>query len=102
MRAEELRQRGWTEEDARREAVRQFGDLERARWYCRQEDRAKTTHIQRGLMMIDLLQDAKICLRGLRRSPALTAAIVLTVGLGIGATTAIFAAIDAVLLRPLP
>lgn len=102
MRVEELKQLGWSDEDARREALRQFGDRERARRYCRQEDLVKSNHVQRGLMMDDLLQDAKICLRGLRRSPTLTATILLTVGLGIGANDAMFAAIHAVLLRPLP
>jgi predicted permease len=102
MRVEDLKQRGWTAEDARREAERQFGDRDRTARYCRQEDLVKAKGIQRGLAFLDLVQDAKICLRGLRRSPTLTATIVLTVGLGIGATTAMFAAIDAVLLRPLP
>jgi putative ABC transport system permease protein len=102
MRVEELKARGWTGDEARREAQRQFGDRERAARYCRQEDLVKARQVQRGLMAADLLQDMKICLRSLRRSPTLTAAIILTVGLGIGATTSIFAAIDAILLRPLP
>jgi hypothetical protein len=50
----------------------------------------------------DLLQEARTSLRVLLRAPMLTAAIVLTVGVGVGATTAIFAAVDAALLRPLP
>src|SRR5262252_4285205 len=48
------------------------------------------------------MQDVRICLRNLRRVPLLTATIVLTVGLGIGATTVIFSAVNATLLRPLP
>ena len=58
--------------------------------------------MERRLRLGDLLQDARISVRSLLRAPALTATIVLTVGLGIGATTAMFAAIDAILLRPLP
>src|SRR5262245_24170583 len=50
----------------------------------------------------DCKQDLKISLRGLVRSPILSLTIVLTVGLGIGATTAMFSAINAALLRPLP
>jgi putative ABC transport system permease protein len=47
-------------------------------------------------------QDLRISLRSLLRAPVMTLTIVITVGLGIGATTVIFAAVDAALLRPLP
>jgi predicted permease len=50
----------------------------------------------------DLLQDARISVRSVTRVPVLTLTIVATVGVGIGATTAIFSAINAALLRPLP
>jgi hypothetical protein len=53
-------------------------------------------------MLQDLLQDTRISLRGLLRAPMMTLTIVVTVGLGIGATTVIFSAIHAALLRPLP
>src|SRR5262249_27794767 len=48
------------------------------------------------------MSDLRATFRGLLRAPVMTATIVLTVGLGIGATTAIFAAVRAALLRPLP
>jgi predicted permease len=53
-------------------------------------------------MLQDFAQDVRISLRSLRRVPVLTLTIMATVGLGIGATTATFSAVNAVLLRPLP
>ena len=50
----------------------------------------------------DLIQDLRFGLRGARREPGWTAATLATLGLGIGATAAIFAVVNAVLLRPLP
>jgi predicted permease len=102
MRADDLQRRGLSPDAAMREAIRQFGDLDTTRRYCREQDRQLEAHVRRGLMIEELLQDVRVSLRGLLRAPVMTLAIVLTVGLGIGATTVIFGAIDAALLRPLP
>ncbi len=102
MRVDELTAGGMPVEEARGEALRQFGDVEKTRQYCRREDERGENRMQRTLWVQDFVQDARIAIRSLARTPVLALAIVLTVGLGIGATTAIFSAVNATLLRPLP
>ena len=58
--------------------------------------------MHRTLWLEDLRQDLRICARSLLRAKLLTLTIIGTVGLGIGAATVIFSAINAALLRPLP
>lgn len=58
--------------------------------------------MQRALLFQDFMQDLRIGVRSLSRAPVLTLTIIVTVGLGLGATGAIFSAVSAALLRPLP
>jgi putative ABC transport system permease protein len=102
MRVEELAASGMPRDEAHREALRQFGDLEATRRYCRQQDETREKVVQRTLMFQDFVQDVRISVRSLMRVPMLTLTIVATVGIGIGATAAIFSAINAAMLRPLP
>lgn len=102
MRIDELIASGMSREEARREAVRQFGDVEATRRYCREQDETRESTMQRTLSIQDLAQDLRVGVRSLLRVPLLTITIVATVGIGIGATAAIFSAIDAAMLRPLP
>src|SRR5688572_1846540 len=90
-RVEALRVAGLSIDAARQEAVRQFGDIEGTRRYCRLQAERKETRMRMGLMLADLVQDLRISFRSLVRSPILALTIVATVGLGIGATTAMFA-----------
>ncbi len=102
MRVNHLVAEGMAPDEARREALRQFGDLEATRQYCRQQDEERENVMQTALLFQDLMQDLRIGVRSLLRAPVLTLTIIVSVGLGLGATAAIFSAVSAALLRPLP
>src|SRR5215204_3476801 len=102
MRADELVAQGYPPADAGREALRRFGDVGATQKYCERQDVQKEHWKMNALMIEEIAQDLRISFRSLLRAPVLTATIVATVGLGIGATTTIFAAVNAALLRPLP
>ncbi len=102
MRAEDLEKNEPDTRAAREEAKRRFGDLKR---YRDEMVRLRTGHVQsqeRALFWDEVRQDIRFGLRQLVRKPALPLMIVALLAIGVGANTAIFSVVKAVMLEPLP
>jgi len=93
---------GMSERDARATARARFGDVDRVRDECRDIRTDMETDMRRAELWQDLRMDLGFTLRTLRRSPLFALVAIVTIGLAIGANTAIFSALEAVLLKPLP
>ena len=93
-RAADLQRSGLEESEARGQATLRFGNVTRVRESCRE--------VRLSAQVEGSLQDLRYALRGLRRNPSFAIAAVASLGLAIGANTAIYSLIDAALLRTLP
>ncbi|HEX4320281.1 MAG TPA: ABC transporter permease [Acidobacteriaceae bacterium] len=85
---------GMSESEARRQALVDFGGVEQAR--------EETWRQRPGWLLETMLQDVRYALRGFRRNLGFTIAVIATLALGIGATTAVFSVVDRILFRSLP
>ncbi|WP_047492301.1 ABC transporter permease [Terriglobus sp. TAA 43] len=80
--------------EARRRALIEFGGVESTREKCERQ--------RPGWWMGTVTQDMQYAFRGFCRNPLFTISVLLTLALGIGATTAVFSVVDLILFRPLP
>ena len=85
---------GLAREEARRQALVEFGGLERTREQCHQA--------RPGWWLGTVVEDVRYALRGFGRNPVFTIAVIATLAVSIGATTAVFSVVDRILFRALP
>jgi predicted permease len=102
MRTQRLVERGLDPTAARAQALHQFGDWDQVRTELLAIDAQQERTVQRADYLAELRQDTLYAVRALRHNLGFALVVVLSLAIGIGANTAIFTLIDALLLRPLP
>jgi predicted permease len=102
MAVRDLMQRGLTRQQARAEAERRFGDSRMVNEACQRYGNERDRKERRAEYFVELRQDVAFSVRQLAKNKSFTMIAVVTLALGIGATAAMFSALDAVVLRRLP
>jgi len=102
LRTRELVERGMDPAAARRMAIDRLGDVARLKRSCVDLGRKREREMRLTRWIEECRDDVTFAIRQLRRAPAFTLVAAATLALGIGANSAIFALVDATLLRPLP
>ena len=101
-RADDLVRTGLARDEARRLALAEFGDVKRYEAETLRIDRGHARAVRAREFLWSVWSDLGHTLRGLRRSPGFAAAALLTIALGVGANTAVWTILDALMRRPLP
>jgi putative ABC transport system permease protein len=102
MHTRDLIARGMSPDAARDAAAQRLGDVERLKHTCADLGRKRDRRMRLTQWLDEFRDDVIVALRRLKQSPGFTLVAVLTLALGIGANSALFALADATLLRPLP
>ncbi|HEY2376058.1 MAG TPA: ADOP family duplicated permease [Gemmatimonadaceae bacterium] len=101
MRVEEFVARGMTEDEARRAVAARLGDVDAAREECVELGKVRATHARNADVLEGVRADIRYTLRSLGRTPGWTTVALLTIALGVGATTAVFRVADRLIVRPI-